>query len=148
MGLPLSSPNVLSRLVITFLPRGERLLISWVAFLMSDPISTQCLPRSLQPCPADVLQSPLSESGRALHEDADWKPAASSYHVSGHWRHQFLPSSVFPVQLSLKYPCTLTLVPRTAGHISCACESGAKQIFVDRRPRSKMLADQAFFTPS
>ena len=29
-GLPLPSPNMLSRLVITFLPRSKHLLISWV----------------------------------------------------------------------------------------------------------------------
>ena len=29
-GLPLPSPNMLSRLVITFLPRSKRLLISWL----------------------------------------------------------------------------------------------------------------------
>ena len=29
-GLPLPSPNMLSRLVITFLPRNKRLLISWL----------------------------------------------------------------------------------------------------------------------
>ena len=29
-GVPLPSPNMLSRLVITFLPRSKRLLISWL----------------------------------------------------------------------------------------------------------------------
>ena len=29
IGVPLPSPNMLSRLVITFLPRSKRLLISW-----------------------------------------------------------------------------------------------------------------------
>lgn len=53
--------------------------------------------------------------------------------------------ALLPAQLSLECPCTLSLVCTMAGCISRACESGTKQIFVDRRPQGKMLLDQALF---
>ena len=61
-GVPLPSPNMLSRLVITFLPRSKHLLISW----LQSPFAVILEPQKIKSDTASTVSPSISHEVMGL----------------------------------------------------------------------------------
>ena len=73
-GVPLPSPNMLSRLVITFLPRSKCLLISW----LQSPSAVIWEPKKIK---SDTVSKDSFQIGKGVCQGCIWSPCLFNLYI-------------------------------------------------------------------